>query len=207
MRNALVVTVIALLIVGCARATVSSFTDPKYVGHGKFKSVMVIGNEMSLDERKAAEAAMFESLAGRKLKVEKGLQWIFPTRSYTLKEASDQVLKSKVETVLMITTKSKGTIQTHVPQMYWPGTSHSTVNVVGNQAYINTYSTPGYTTGGYGITKPKGTYIALLIDAKTGAVIWRGDVSARGSAWATYATLAEAAGRNAVDQLTEDGLF
>ena len=207
MRKVLLLVLAVLFVSGCVRTTVSSFTDPKFAGRSSFNSVMVLGGEANLEQRKLSEAALYEALGTKGVRVEKSLSWLPPTRNYTPEQMAAEIKRSGVATLLIVTASSKDVTESYVPPTYVPGQTYGTVNVIGNTAYMNTYTTPGYTYGGYTISKPQGTYRATLLSVATGETIWQADLSSRGNAFSTFEDLAISASKKTAAKLIEDGIF
>ena len=78
---------------------------------------------------------------------------------------------------------------------------------MGNTTYIQMRQSPGYTTGGYTISKPVAGYVVALLDAKNGKEIWRGDADSKGSAFDDFNSLGRSVAETTVQRLIEVGLF
>jgi hypothetical protein len=130
-----------------------------------------------------------------------------PTQNLSREDAAAQLISTGYETVLVFFEAGKSATETYVPPTYHPGTSNSTVNVIGNTAYVNTYTSPGRTTGGYSISKPISAYKAALLHAQSGDVVWQAELSSRGSAFDDYKSLAKSAASTAISDLSTVGLL
>ncbi len=200
------ILVVTLLIVSCARTDVHSFKDPKFATH-QFQSIVVYAPSMGLQEREVVESTAVAALTSKGIPAIRSMEIVPPTRNLSVNEAAVEIMATGYEAVLFFFETGKGTTETYVPPTYYPGSSTSTVNVVGNTAYVNTQTNPGYTTGGYSISKPVSAYSAALLHTRTGEVAWQADLSARGSAFDDYENLAKSSARSAVADLSRKGLL
>ncbi len=195
-----------LLLSACAVTDMTSFSDPKFAGR-QFSSVMVVGDQMPLKDRMAAEDILVREFERAGVRAVRGIDYLPPTRTITEELFRQAVAQTAVQTVLYLALVDRTTKETYIPPIYHPGTSYSTVNVIGNTAYVNTYTTSGYTTGGYSISKPRAAYISVLVDVTSGETIWTAEASSRGNAFASFEQLTISASQEAVRKLIADGLF
>ena len=199
--------VVLLVVSGCASTDITSFTDPGYGRSGKFASVMVIGDRMSLKERQLAEGAMVAQFLAIGVSALRGIDYIPPTRELTEKAIVQAVQKSRVETILWLALIDQSTEQSYVPPIYHPGRSRSTVSIVGNTGYVETRTSPGYVTVGFNVSKPLAAYKAVLIDTANGQTIWTAEAISRGSKFNSFEDLTASASEETVLKLIADGLF
>jgi hypothetical protein len=185
----------------------TSFKDPAYAAKPTFKSVVVLTAGMGLEEKMAVESSAGKVFGERGARAHRGMDVVPPTRQMSDEQFVDALLATRAETVLIISAGEKGTSSTYVPPTYHPGQVYGTVNTVGNYSYFNAYQTPGYTTGGYSISKPNAVYSAKLFDMATGNVVWQADGFSRGNAFADYSDLAESMAEEAVKKLYDDQVF
>lgn len=185
----------------------TSFVDPSYRDAARFSSVVVVTFGMGLDERQAAEDSAVDSFKSHNVRALRGMDVIPPTRNLSGAQMAELIRAANVETVLVLSVGQKGETQTYIPPTYVPGSTYGTVNSIGNTAYLNIYQTPGYTIGGYSISKPRANYSATLYDVRTGSEIWTADALTKGNAFADYKLLAHSVAAKAVSTLLADGLF
>lgn len=195
------------LLAGCARTELASYVDPAYQGRPKFTSAVVFAPNIPLKERSRIEDVAVEALAERGVAASRGMDVIPPTRQMTNEQVADAIIARGFEAVLIIFPTGKGTTETYVPPTYHPGTTTGSATTLGNTTYFNFQQSPGYTTGGFNVSKPVASYRASLIDVRSGAVIWTADASSRGSAFDDYVTLGASMARESVSSLVADGLF
>jgi len=195
-----------ILLNACAFTDITSFSDPKFAGR-QFSSVMVVGDQMPLKDRMAAEDILVKAFENAGVRAVRGIDYLPPTRTITEELFQQAVAQTAVQTVLYLALVDRTTSETYMPPVYHPGTSYSTVNVIGNTAYVNTYTNPGYTTGGYTISKPKAAYTSVLVEVTSGETIWTAEASSRGNAFASFEQLTISASQETVKKLIADGLF
>jgi hypothetical protein len=206
MLNKIVLLILALAIAGCAQTDVYGYKDPKFASH-RFQSVIVYAPNMSLQEREIVETTAVTDLNSRGVSAIGSMAIVPPTRNLSQEDSAKALIESGYEGVLVFSEAGKSATETYVPPTYHPGSSTSSVNVVGNTAYVNTYTSPGYTTGGYSISKPISAYAAALLYMKSGEMAWQAELSSRGSAFDDYESLAKSAARTAVSELSSVGLL
>lgn len=202
------ITVLILIAAtGCVRTNLTSYSDPSLSSGYRLGKVMVFAGELPLDERAAVETKFVEQFASEKVQAVRGMDVLPPTRQFTQEEVGQVVQREGVDSVLMMVGYSKSTSSTYVPPTYYPGNTTGTVQYFGNTAYIQTYTQPGYTTGGYSIRKPVYAYKLNLHDARTGQIVWTASADARGSAFADAETFGYSTAATTITKLTEDGLL
>ncbi len=199
----------AALLAGCVpRTEMTSFVDPAFRGAGpSFSSVVVFAAGIGLEERQIIEDSVVEAFAVHKVRALRGVDVIPPTRDYTDAEWAGQVLAAGVEAVLFIGVGGKDVTETYVPPTYYPGSTYGTATTYGNTTYVDIYQSPGYTVGGYSISKPFAAYAASVISVADGLKAWQADAKAGGNAFHSFNDLSEQVARDTVEQLVADGLF
>jgi hypothetical protein len=197
---------IGLLLVGCTRTHVTSFTDPQYQG-SSFGSVIILGDNMGLDERQTVENTARKLFQAKGITSLRALDIIPPTRTYSKDEFNRAIRATGVQTILVIALTGKDTSETYIPSTYIPGSTYGTVSTLGNTSYISIYQNPGYTVGGYSVSKPHSAYAIALYDVNTDAMIWKADARSAGGATTRWKKLAKAVTLKAVKKLLRDGLF
>ena len=198
--------IVGLLLVGCTRTHVTSFTDPQYQG-SSFGSVIILGDNMSLDERETVENTARKLFRAKGITSLRALDTILPTRTYSEDEYSRAIRATGVQTILVIALTGKDTSESYIPPTYIPGSTYGTVTTLGKTAYVNIHQNPGYTVGGYSVSKPHAAYAIALYDVNTDAMIWKADARSAGGAAAKWKKLAKAVTLKAVKKLLRDGLF
>jgi len=197
-----------LFLIGCApRTDMTSFVDPAYRSGRNFSSVVVFAVGVGLEEKQIVETAVVEQFSAYKVRAFRGIDVIPPTREVTNQQWADKIVSSGVDTVLIISAGGKDVTETYVPPTYFPGTTTGTAQTFGNTTYLNVYQSPGYTTGGYTISKPFAVYSATLIDVASGQTVWKADATSRGNAFATYNDLGLSVANETVAKLIADSLF
>lgn len=178
MRNILLIGLCALLA-GCAETDMTGFVDPQYKNyHVSHLVVRVKGAK--LDNTLNAEQAFAKQLAERHVKVTKYTDVIPPTRSYSATQETVLLRKTGADSLLTIEITGKDTKETYIPPTYHPGQTTTQVSQIGNTAYANTYTTPGFTTGGYSVSSSVLNTLSTLVDLKNGREIWRGEGASSG---------------------------
>lgn len=185
----------------------TSFVDPAYRQDQSFSSVAVFAPGARLDERTAIETAAADAFASHQVRAVRGIDLIPPTREMTEEEWANQVIGSGVDTVLFIAKGEHGISQAYVPQTYYPGATTGTAQTLGGTTVYNFNQSPGFTTGGFTVSKPHAAYRAILIDVRNGQQIWAADAASRGNAFAKFTDLDQAVAEKAVEQLVADRLF
>ena len=201
------VFILLLLVGGCAVTRMTSFTDPDFIGKKQAKSVMVFGQGMMLGERQLAENTLVAEFSKLGVKAVRAIDYLPPTRKHSAQDEARIIRNAGVGTILFLVLAGKDTTSSYVPPTYFPGTTTTHGTVMGNTLYAQSYSTPGYTVGGYSVEKPVAGYVATLVDVATGKTIWRAEGQSKGSAFNTFEDLTVSASQETVLRLKEDGLF
>ena len=100
----------------------------------------------------------------------------------------------------------KDTRESYIPPTFHPGQTTTEVNQIGNMAYATTYTSPGYTTGGYAVSSSILNTLSTLVDLKNGREIWRGEGSSSGDEISSI-NLILSAGEAAIGDLEQKGLI
>ncbi len=211
MAKFIILFIVAVFVSGCVRTDMTGFVDPAYRHGPALSSVVIIAQGMPLAERVAVEDTVVQAFQLHGVCALRALEIAPPTRALSREQEWEQqwagAVVSGVQTVLVLTIGEKSEKQVYIPPTYTPGQTYGTVNTFGNTSYLNLYQTPGYTIGGYTVSKPQVSFAAALYDLKTGNTIWTADSLSRGGAVVTYKQLAESVARKTVSTLMADDLF
>lgn len=194
-----------LMLAACNVATtqLSGIVDPSYRDNFQSQKMVVIGAGMPLDEQKALEHTLEESLAKYDVQVLRGLEVFPPTRDYSDRDIFKIASNIGVDTILIVSTGGHKVSETYIPPTYSPGTSTSHVSVNGNFATVQTYTTPGTTSGGYSIRKPGMNVKAQLKNTKNSETIWTAEGFSGGNAYASFSDLTVSVARTTVEELSK----
>lgn len=207
-RMVLVLLAVAVLA-GCGpRTKISSFVDPAYRGDGRhFSSVAVFASGVGLEEQQIIEDSVVAAFAAHEIRALRGMDVIPPTRSYSDEEWADLVRATGVEALLFFAVGGKDTTETYIPPTYYPGSTTGTATTYGSTTYIDIQQQPGYTTGGYSVSKPFAAYSASIISVADGSKAWQADATAGGNSFHSFNDLSKQVAKETVEQLVADGLF
>jgi hypothetical protein len=206
-RISVLATATVMLLACAPRTSMTSFVDPAYRQAPSFSSVAVFAPDAGLDERVTIETAAADAFTSHQVRAVRGIDLIPPTRQITKEEWANQVIGSGVDTVLFIAKGGQGTSQAYVPQTYYPGATTGTAQTLGNRTVYNFHQSPGFTTGGFMVSKPHAAYSAILINLQDGQQIWAADATSRSNAFASFDDLDQSVAKEAVAQLIADRLF
>ena len=197
-----------LMLTACNATTrLSGIVDPNYRGNFQTQKMVVMGFGMPIDEQKALENTLEQSLVKYDVTVLRGLEVFPPTRDYSDKDIY-KIAKSKgADTLLIVSADGRYVSETYIPPTYHPGTSTSYVSVYGNFATVNTYTTPGYTSGGYSVSKPGMNVSVHLKNTKNKETIWTAEGFSGGNAYASFSDLTVSVAKTAVEELSKEGLI
>lgn len=194
----------ALLVGACVRADATSYTDPAAHTGQVYERVLVMAAGLPLDQAQAVEGAAVEALGPGAIPSMSAIPLSVRENEEAFAAALEQLAP---DAALVIYGIDATEIVSQMPTTYWPGQTYGTVSVIGNSAYVNTYTTPGYTTGGGAVVVPRATFGAKVLDGETGATVWQANVNTRGSAFDDFVGLARGAAREAVAQARADGVL
>lgn len=204
MRKLLLLGFCAVLA-GCASTDMTGFVDPQYKNyHASHVVVRVKGAK--LDNTFSAEKEFAEQLAAHHIKVTKFSDLIPPTRSYSPSQETALLRKAGADSLLTVEITGKDTRESYIPPTFHPGQTTTQVNQIGNMAYATTYTSPGYTTGGYAVSSSVLNTLSTLIDLKNGREIWRGEGSSSGDEISSI-NLLLSAGEAAIDDLSAKAII
>lgn len=207
MKNFLVLTMLFALT-GCVTTKTTGFVDPEYKENAyQISSVIVRAEGATLEEAQLAEQRLVEKFNELGVHATKFMDIVPPTRNYKDEKIARLLVKSGADSVFTVYVADKATIESYVPPTYHPGTSTSYVNTIGNTAYVNTYTSPGYTSGGYSISKPSMLTFSSLVDLSNGNNIWQAEGESNGSAFASFSDLVVSAGLDAIADMKDKGLI
>lgn len=207
MRNFAILLCLLALTACNATTRLSGIVDPSYRDSFQAKKMIVMGFGMPIDEQKALETTLEESFSKFDVQVLKGLDVFPPTRDFSDKDTYKIARKKGADTILVISADGRDVSETYIPPQYHPGTSTSYVSGYGNFATVNTYTTPGYTTGGYSVSKPAMNVSVLLKNTKNRDTIWTAEGFSGGNAYASFSDLTISVAKTAVQELSNAGLI
>lgn len=207
---------LATILGACTAHNTASVVDPTARSLSISRIIAYADKNAPLAEQEAMETAMVERLRANGIDAVRGIDIAPPTRDRADRIAA--ITRSGYPYILFAMPAGKETTSTYVPPTYHPGTTYTNVSVYGRTAYATSYTTPGYTTGGYNVQKPNAGYFFGLADANvftsrplsdTGKppMLWEAEVSAHGSAFHDYQSLARSSSHEAVDRMKKDGLI
>lgn len=207
MKN--LITLLCLILLTACNATtrMSGFVDPKYKNDFQTNNILVAGIGMSLEEQRALEDSFATAFSPYNVSILSGLEVFPPTRDFSNKDVVKIAKQSGADTILLVSSDDRAIDESYVPPTYHPGTSTSYVSGYGNYATINTYHSPGYTTGGYTLDKPKMSVSAVLINTKNKDKIWTGDGISSGNAFANFTDLINNTAKTTVNELAKESLI
>ena len=196
-----------LLLTGCNATTrMSGYVDPDYRGSFLAQKVVVTSLGVPLEEKKNVEEAYISSLTSYNLEIIRGLDLYPPTRDVPKEKLIPLARKAGADSLLLLSVGARDVQQEYVPPTYHPGSSTSYVSGYGNYATVNTYHTPGYTSGGYNISKPSQAVFVTLFDTKKSKVVWEAEGVSGGNAFANFNDLSISAVKASIKELEKEGL-
>ncbi len=203
------ITLLCLFLLTACNATtkLSGFVDPNYRNNFTAKTVLVAGSGMTIEEQKALEDTFIKSFEKYDVAVLRGLEIFPPTRDYSNKDMVKIARNNGADTILLVSASDKDVSETYVPPTYHPGTSRSYVSGYGNYATVSTYTSPGYTTGGYSVSKPGMNVSASLINTKNKETIWTAEGFSGGNGFSSFSDLAISTARTSVAEIANAGLI
>lgn len=199
---------LTVLLAGCVTTKTTGFVDPAYQSKGyQVSNVVVRAKGATMEEALAAEEKFAEKFSAHGVKVTKFIDLAPPTRKYTVEQEAKLLKKSGAESVFTVYVAGRDSVQSYVPPTYHAGRTTSTVNMIGTMPYVTTHTTPGYTTGGYSISKPVMATFSSLVDLRNGNNIWQAEGQSSGYGSSSYLDLLLSAGDDAIADMAEKGLF
>lgn len=202
--------ILILFLSGCVTTKATGFIDPEYKKKGyQVSKVVVRIKNATLEETQIAEQMLAEKFNSHGVAVVKFTEIAPPTRNFTPKEEAKLLKKSGADSVFIIYAgnEGRGIAETYVPLTYHPGQTRSQVNVIGNTSYVQTHTTPGYTTGGYSVSQPVMACLVSLIDLKNGNQIWKAETISDGGSDNSFSDLIVSAGESAMEDMKAKGLL
>lgn len=205
-----------MLLTACNATTrLSGYVDPAYRYNFQAKKIVVTSIGIPLEEKKNVEDTFIASLEGYDVEVIRGLDVYPPTRDLSEADLFSKARKKGADSILILSAHNREVHKDYVPPTYHPGTTTSYANTHGSlygntysgYTTVNTYTTPGYTTGGYDISKPAMGVQVTLHDAKKRKTIWTAEGRSGGNAFAGFADLSMSAARTSVTELSSAGLI
>ena len=208
-NNMRFITLIALMFLTACNATtkLSGYVDPAYRNNFQAKKIVVTSVGIPLDERKGVEDTFIESLEGYEVEVIRGLDIYPPTRDIPTEQLLPIAKKNGADSLLLFFAGARDVQESYVPPTFHPGSSTSYISGYGNYATVNTYTTPGYTTGGYNISRPSMAVFVTLFDAKNRKTIWEAEGTSGGNAFSEFKDLSISTARTSVTELSNAGLL
>jgi hypothetical protein len=198
MRNLLLLG-FCIALTGCAKTDMTGFVDPQYKNY-HVSHVVVRVKGANLDNTLNAEQEFANQLTARQVKVTKFSDIIPPTRSYSPSQETALLRKTGADSLLTVEITGKDTTETYIPPTFHPGQSTTQINQIGSMAYATTYTSPGFTTGGYVVSSSVLNTLSTLVDLKNGRQIWRGEGSSSGDEISSISLLLSA-GEAAINDL------
>lgn len=196
------------LLTACNATTrLSGYVDPNYRDNFTAKTILVAGSGMTIEEQKALEDTFIQSFEKYDVAVLRGLEVFPPTRDYSNKDMVKIARNKGADTILLVNASDRDVSETYVPPTYHPGTSTSYISGYGNYATVNTYTSPGYTSGGYSVSKPGMNVSASLINTKNKETIWTAEGFSAGNAFASFSDLTVSTARTSVTEIANAGLI
>lgn len=197
-----------LTFAACNAATdLSGIVDPSYKGNFQTHKMVVMGFGMQIDEQRALENTFEQSLIEYNVAVLRGLEVFPPTRNYSDKDIYEIAKSKGADTLLIVSADGHDISETYIPPTYHPGTSRSYIYGYGNFATVNTYTTPGYISGGYSVSKPRMNVSVHLKNTKNKETIWTAGGFSRGNAFASFSDLAVSIAATTVEELSKEDLI
>jgi len=203
----LTVLLFFFLLTACAATRLSGVVDPSYRDNFQVNKIIVVGSGMPIDEQKVLEKIFDQSFAKYDVEVLRGLEVFPPTRDSSDQDAFKIARNEGADTILIVSTSGRDVSKTYIQPTYYPGTSTSYISGYGNFATVNTYTTPGYTTGGYNIRKPSMNVNVYLKNVKNKETIWVAEGLSSGNAFASFADLTISVAKTSVKELANEGLI
>lgn len=201
--------VLIFLLAGCVSAKTTGFVDPDYRDRGyEVSKVVVQINGATMEETQLAEQKLSEKFNTHSVTAIKFTDIVPPTRDYSPEQVADLIRKTGADSLFSISI-SKDTVESYVPVTYHPGITTSEVNTYGNHSYVSTYTTPGYTSGGYSTSSPIMASLSSLTDLKESREVWRAEGQASGGGWSgsAFPDLLIRIGTDAINDLAEKGIL
>lgn len=192
-------------LAGCASTDMTGFVDPQYKNYHT-SHIVVRVKGAKLDNTFNAEQQFAEQLTAHHIKVTKFTDIIPPTRSYSPSQETALLKKTGADSFLTVEITGKDSVETYIPPTFHPGQTTTQVNQIGNMAYATTYTSPGYTTGGYAVSSSVLNTISTLVDLKNSREIWRGEGSSSGDEISSISLLLSA-GEAAIDDLSAKAII
>lgn len=197
-----------LLLTACNATTrMSGYVDPDYRGSFQVQKIVVTSLGVPLEEKKNVEEAYISSLTSYNLEIIRGLDLYPPTRDVQKEKLIPLARKAGADSLLLLSVGARDVQQEYVPPTYHPGSSTSYVSGYGNYATVNTYHSPGYTSGGYNISKPSQAVFVTLFDTKKSKVVWEAEGISGGNAFANFNDLSISAVKASIKELEKEGLI
>jgi len=110
----LLLTLLIILQAGCASTNVSSFRDPS-IQDKTYKCIIIFVNESNLAYRRQMENALSDKLLNYGVKGLKAIDFILPTRQYTVEQLNETIKNTKAEAILAITINNAHANTNYIP--------------------------------------------------------------------------------------------
>lgn len=184
--SSLLLALLSIPAVGCARASVVGFRDPSFPST-QFSKLAVIAGGMTLENEFAVERATCQRLAPATCVI--GKEALPPTRSYSMDEAKGLLTMQGVDGVLVVLLTSDE------ESVRYLGTTSSTTaeGTVSTTGTVNLYRSGGIlssestvslssrtkTEAEYAYSRAASAQLAIF-DRATGRLAWRGEINVSG---------------------------
>lgn len=158
-------------------AQITGYVDPAYDGQ-KFKSIIVYAPDVSLENRSAVEENIVKILSSFGIFAQRGIDIIPPTRDQNISERNDLLAESGVQATLTLKTDLISSDIMQADTEVFPGVISKQFDP--SSGTLVDHQGPPIVTGGEVRQIPKGTFTLTLSDNRSGGVIWKASVQARG---------------------------
>lgn len=199
--------VAAAAVTGCTYTEFSGYADPSYRGQQRFDSVMVYGHRMGLGDRELVETTMAQAFASNGIEVVRSMDHVPPTRRGNTEAIAREADRLGVDALLVLTLVDTAIDESYVPPTYHPGRTTATINRNSDYAYVDIYTSPGYTTGGFTEREEVAAYAANVFDVNTANRAWTGEALSRAIDFAGFRELAIEVSNRTVREAVADGIF
>ena len=199
--------VILSFLVGCVSTKITSFRDPEFRTGYSIGKIVVGAPELPLTERLAVETKFVEAFEKASVVAVRAVDLLPPTRQFTGDQIAQILDQNSVDTLLLMVGYMKSTQSTYIPQTHYPGQTTGTVNYIGNTAYFQAQTSPGFTAGGFSVKKPVFSYTLNLSDHRTGKIVWTASGTGRGNKWANAEDFGHSTAATTLAELKNEGFL
>lgn len=207
MKNAILATAVATMVVGCATSTVTGYRDPDFK---QYDSVAVLAYGMSGEMAQLVENAACEAVAPTRC--QRAQELLPPTREWSKEQSKAKLAAAGVGAILLIGGATDNSNSGVAGFTTLPGSSTTSGNVsaYGNTAYYNqtTTTNPGITLPIYYANRAAASNI-VLVDVEQDRSVYVGQVATKGQGMANTGdgTFARSAAKKLAAELRAKGLI